>query len=85
MQVVVDHLLRAVALEELEGVALGKGDELVPFGLGAVGAPEDDEAPVREAVVLEGALDNLADGVMGVIRTGSISGFLIVLNGARWG
>jgi hypothetical protein len=44
-------------LKVLAGVALGDGDELVPFLLRAVGAADHDEAPVGEVEVLEDVLD----------------------------
>ncbi len=55
--------LHPALLKVFVGVALGEGDELVPFLLGAVGAAEHDEAPLGKFVLLEGVSDG--DGRVG--------------------
>lgn len=50
--------LHPALLKVCAGVALGEGDELVPFRLGAVGAAEYDEAPLCEVVLLERVSDS---------------------------
>jgi hypothetical protein len=54
------------------GVLLDEGEELVPFLLGAVGAADEDEAPLLELVFFEG----LGDGRGRFFAVGGMHGFL---------